>query len=212
MEALGYPRRSVTEQGFELSSETTPPPPSSGGAKYAIIGLLLLGGAAAIWFATAPGPEPEPIAAAPPDAAPPPQRSQQFQPDFVIPDEEPDAGEPDAAPVKRRIVYVDRRSQWDCSGDIPAAAARAVVRENQRQVRNCYERRLKVDSTIQGRLNVRVKIGSSGSVGAVRVSGSLRDAEVSSCVRNLARRWSFPSPTGGACAVLDAPFNLTPRP
>lgn len=195
-----------------MSSETTPPPPTSGGAKYAIIGILLFGSAVGIYIATMPDEPTEPVAAGPLDAAPPPQRSQQFQPEFVIPDEEPDAGEPDAEPVKRRIVYVDRRSRWDCSGDIPAAAAREVIRENQRQVRNCYERRLKVDSTIQGRLNVRVKIGSSGSVSAVRVSGSLRDGEVSSCVRSLARRWNFPSPTGGNCAVLDAPFNLTPRP
>jgi len=60
-------------------------------------------------------------------------------------------------------------------------------------------------------VNVRVRVGATGSVSAVQVGGSLHDSEVFSCVRNLADHWSFPAPSGGRCAVIAAPFNLTPR-
>jgi len=178
--------------------------------KYGILGLLLLLAAGGIYWFTRPAPPPVVAVETAVDAGvvqPPPA----FQPDLVIPDEEPDAGPPDAAPIKRRIVYVDRRDSWDCSGNIPVAAVRSVISQERRQVRNCYERRLKVNNTLQGNVNVRVRVGATGNVSAVQVGGSLSDREVFSCVRSLANHWSFPAPSGGRCAVIAAPFNLTPR-
>ncbi len=157
-----------------------------------------------------PEPTPEPETRAP--AKQEPAQSAQFGPAFEIPAEEPDTGPPVDTEPRRRIVYVDRpsRGAWNCSGSIPVSAVRRVVAEQRRQVRNCYERALKRDSTLQGSVNVRVKVGSSGRVEGVRVSGSLRDREVFSCVRTLANQWSFPNPEGG-CAVVAAPFSLSPR-
>ena len=57
---------------------------------------------------------------------------------------------------------------------------------------------------------VRLKIGTAGSVQGVLVGGWLRDADVVACVRERARSWHFPGPAGG-CAVISAPFSLTPR-
>lgn len=196
-----------------MTDSTPPPPPQGGGLKYAIIGLLLLLAAGGIWFLTAPEePPPAPVATVQVDAGPPAPSNPTFQPEFVIPDEEPDAGPQEEAPIKRRIVYVDRRGDWDCDGDIPVASIRSVIAEQRTQVRACYERALKVNNTLQGRVDVRVKIGRDGRVSATRVTGSLRDNDVFSCVRSLARNWSFPAPSGGDCAVVDAPFTLTPRP
>jgi outer membrane biosynthesis protein TonB len=193
------------------TESTQPPPPAGGNAKYALIGLLLLLGAAAMYFFTRPEPAPPVVAdETPVDAGivrPPPA----YEPDIEIPDEVPDAGPQDSGPIKRRIIYVDRRDSWDCSGNIPVASIRQVISRERRQVRNCYERRLKVNNTLQGNVNVRVRVGASGNVSAVQVGGSLRDREVFSCVRNLANRWRFPAPSGGRCAVIAAPFSLSPR-
>ena len=112
----------------------------------------------------------------------------------------------------RRIIrYVTVGGNWDCSGDIPVAPIRSVVAENNSQVRNCYERRLKVKNTLQGSVTVSLRVGNTGNVTATQVGGSLNDNETFSCIRSLADHWHFPNPSGGACAVVRVPFNLTPR-
>jgi hypothetical protein len=88
---------------------------------------------------------------------------------------------------------------------------RSAIAANQNQVRQCYERRLRVDPLLAGNLQVRMKVSAAGSVQAVAVAGTIRDSEVVSCVRERVKQWHFPSPTGGACAVIQAPFTLNPR-
>ena len=191
-------------------AESSPPPSSSGNAKYIVIAVLFALAGVVLFFAMKPpAPPVEPVAVAETEPAPTRSTALATQ-EFELPEEQPeDAGEPDAeavAPVKRQA-----RDTWDCSGEIPAAAARDVIRLNQRQVRSCYERRLKVINTLQGTLQVQVRIGADGAVtGLRRAGGTFRDNETFSCVRQLAQSWRFPAPTGGRCAVMVAPFNFTP--
>ena len=77
------------------------------------------------------------------------------------------------------------------------------------QFRNCYERRLKVNSTLEGRVSVQMRVNRSGAVDAVQVGGTLRDSQVLSCVRQTANRIRFPAVQNGRCAVVSAPFNFT---
>jgi hypothetical protein len=100
---------------------------------------------------------------------------------------------------------------WDCDGDLDANVLRTLVAQNRAQVRTCYEKRLKVDNVLQGSLNLKLRIGGNGKVSATQVGGSLRDTIVTSCVRTLAESWSFPTPSGGLCAVVEIPFNFTPK-
>jgi hypothetical protein len=78
-------------------------------------------------------------------------------------------------------------------------------------VRNCYERRLKVNNLLQGDRRLKVKVNARGQVGLTTVSGSLRGNNVFSCVRSIAESWTFDSPSGGNCAVLDVPFSFSPK-
>jgi hypothetical protein len=118
-----------------------------------------------------------------------------------------------AAPAKTKHVGTGKKgNEWDCSGDLQGAAAGKVVNENRSQIRACYERRLKVNNVLQGDIQLRVKVASSGRVVATGVSGSLRDEAVFACVRTLAQGWTFPVPTGGSCAVLQVPFHFSPKP
>lgn len=193
-----------------MATSTTPP--QGGNAKYLVIGLLLLAGAAGIWFAMKSGEKEQRAAAVSPDAGVIERSTALVEPELVIPDPEPDAGPPiDAGPPPTKVVYRYVRGDWECSGSIPAAQARRVINENRRQVRNCYERQLKTNHTLQGTLNLQLRVGGNGEVTGARVGGSLRDPAVFSCVRNLASSWRFPVPTGGNCAVINAPFQMTPR-
>jgi hypothetical protein len=101
---------------------------------------------------------------------------------------------------------------WSCSGDIDQAGANRALAASNLQFRNCYERRLKVNNTLEGRVNLQMRVGRNGRVDAVRTGGSLNDAQVLSCVRGIAQRITFTVPSGGGCAVVAAPFNFTPRP
>lgn len=189
--------------------------PSSGGgggAKYAVIGLLMLLAIGGIWYATKPK-EPEAPAAASGarDAAvaAASQPQQQFDDSFDIPEEEADAG----VTIARTATGTRPagNGDWSCSGEISVPEVRSAIGSKSSEVRQCYERRLRVDPTISGTLQVRMKVAQSGSVQAVSVGGSIRDPEILSCVRERVRQWHFPNPRGGACAVISAPFQLNPR-
>ena len=189
--------------------------PSSGGgggAKYAVIGLLMLLAIGGIWYATKPKePEAPPAAGAQRDAAVVAEaQQQQFDDGFEIPEEEADAGVTiTRAPTGPRPAG---NGEWSCSGEISVAEVGSAIGSKSSEVRQCYERRLRVDPTISGTLQVRMKVSQSGNVQSVAVGGSIRDPEILGCVRERVRQWHFPNPRGGACAVISAPFQLNPRP
>jgi outer membrane biosynthesis protein TonB len=194
-----------------MASESLTPPPSGGGfAKYLVVLLLLVGGGLGVYFASRKAPEP-------PKTIPPvenAERSTALTPDTVeIPPDEPEAVE-DAAvaapePVKKpRGPAID---PWACEGDIPAADLRKALAEGSSAIRSCYERQLRNNNQLQGEVRLQVRVGNDGKVTGTRVTGTLHDPEVKSCMQNVAKGWSFPAPAGGACAVFDAPFKLTPK-
>ena len=186
-----------------------PPTNGSGGARYAIIGLLLLGAAVAVYFLLGKGGGSETPAA--PDAGPVVERSTalatddfDIEDDLIVDAGQPDAGEPE--PTKTRVVV--RRVQ--CNGELDQSAISRVIAQNRRQVRSCYERALKANNHLQGRIAVQLQVGSNGSVQDVAVGGNLREPTVTSCVRSLASSWTFPPPRGG-CVLVNVPFSFTPR-
>jgi outer membrane biosynthesis protein TonB len=194
-----------------MVSESTPPPSQGGGfAKYLIALLLLGGGALGVFLATRK-PEEPPAAPAPPVKKA--ERSTALSNDTLeIPDEVvEDAGPAPvaAAPQKRRVIPAG--DPWACEGDVPPADINKVRGEYQIPIRSCYERRLRVDNALQGDLLLKVKIGNDGAVVATQLHGSLRDKDVRDCVQAIAKRWRFPTPSGGNCAVFDAPYSFTPK-
>jgi hypothetical protein len=198
-----------------VASESQPPDKDEGGGnlKWLVLGLLLIGGAVGVYFALHGGTaQPEqptgPVVQTQPDLGPRPPVGPEI--DIEIPPDEPDLGpEEDMGPPRKIIRYVYTGGGWDCSGDIPDA--RNVMNEAGRQVRACYERRLKQINTLQGTVTLSLKVGRAGNVEAVQVGGSLRDNDVFACVRNVAQSLRFTPPAGGACAVVQQPYSLSPR-
>jgi hypothetical protein len=195
-----------------MGSESLSPPPSSSGgpAKYVVILLLLLGGALGVYFATGGKEEPKPV---PPPVVKNPERSTSLANNTIeIPPEEPDTGvppEPEPEPTTKRPRSA--QDPWACPGDIPVSDIKKVLNEAQSSIRSCYERALRNNNQLQGSVNLEVRVGASGRVDNSRIRGNLRDPEVSKCIQNLTKGWSFPAPTGGNCAVVGAPYNFTPK-
>lgn len=203
-----------------MASESTPPPPGGSNITYAIIGGVLILASLGLWFGmqSCEGETTAPTAVVDTPALDAGLDRAEIlaDDDLIFPDPVEDAGPPpDAA---RRIRYVTRYvgggggggGAFRCSGDIDSAAASRAIRGRNLQFRNCYERRLKVNQTLTGRVQLQVRVGRDGNVSGVRTGGSLRDAQVLSCVRATAQRIRFPRPTGG-CAVVAVPFDFTPQ-
>ncbi len=152
----------------------------------------------------APAVEPEPPAPAPQEP------DDLYIPEGDLPDESPAEDEKTVAPEPKKSAQRPSERPVECKGELSAEDAKTVVGRHTQQVRQCYERRLRENTMLQGRVELRLTIDTSGNVTSVRTSGTLRDAEVLSCISAGARTWRFPKPSGASCAIVLAPFNLTP--
>ncbi|MFW5739939.1 MAG: AgmX/PglI C-terminal domain-containing protein [Myxococcota bacterium] len=98
-----------------------------------------------------------------------------------------------------------------CRGTAPPAL-RSALSGTAAAARGCYERALRTNSMLQGRMMVAVRIASNGNVcNASIVQDSVGSPQVSSCVIGLFRGKRFPPVTGGRCADVQVPLSFKPR-
>ena len=84
-----------------------------------------------------------------------------------------------------------------------------VVRGRIRAVKSCYERELKKDPTLKGKIVMQFTIGEMGRVTSSKVASStMPSPAVGRCILGRIRRWRFPKPTGGSVTV-SYPFVFT---
>jgi outer membrane biosynthesis protein TonB len=124
---------------------------------------------------------------------------------------EPDAGKKDL-PAKKRLVASSGPSPCGatCSGDVPLAL-RGALTAAASSVCGCYERALRQNQMLQGKVLVSVKVGQHGNAcGASLVSDTLGDPSVASCVLQKFRSGTFPPPIGG-CADIKVPISFMPK-
>jgi TonB family protein len=75
-------------------------------------------------------------------------------------------------------------------------------------VKSCYQRALKRNPNLAGKITIRLVINTMGKVSSVYVeTDSLGDPSVTSCIKGYAKRWRFPPPDGGS-AEIAVPFNF----
>jgi outer membrane biosynthesis protein TonB len=69
-------------------------------------------------------------------------------------------------------------------------------------IKACYERALKRNPNLSGKVVIHWTITQAGTVSGVDVEqDTLGDAEVASCIKALVARWRFPAPSGGSVDV-----------
>jgi hypothetical protein len=191
-------------------ASTTPPPPkkSSGGPLILGAAILLLGVGVMYLVKRSGAPEPAPsarvaatTAEAPVFDAPPPPP--------------PPPPEPIASADAGTDVKPTRRSgPTGCAGPCEGAeppglqgqlAAKAAL------ARGCYERALRQNPTLQGRMRVSLRVAPNGSVCNANVTqNELGDAGVASCVSQIFRSATFAAPQGG-CVEAAVPLRFAPK-
>ncbi len=94
---------------------------------------------------------------------------------------------------------------WE--GTIDREAVRRVIRSILNQIKSCYERQLRVNSSLEGKVVIQFEIMEQGRVRTAKTkSTSLNDGTVESCVAARIREARFPEPPPGTIAVVDYPF------
>ncbi len=98
----------------------------------------------------------------------------------------------------------------EVDGSLDGDAIAKVVRARLRSIQDCYEKELKRDASLQGKIEIEFTIGSGGEVEDARVSSNkMGSTAVGDCIVSRVRRWRFPEPDGGRVTV-NYPFIFTP--
>lgn len=188
-------------------STSLPPPAGTGGnGTYIALGGVFVAGIVGLllWKSCD---KPQPVVTVP-TVAPPPSSTFNSRVDDVPP---PPPIEPDAGPEVKPTTTVrqgDPCAVKSCSGETtPELESALAVRV--KQAHRCYDSALQNDSTLQGRIQISVRIASNGNVCGTRiVSNDPSMGIVANCVvAKMAGH--FPSPKTG-CVDAQIPIAFVP--
>lgn len=195
-----------------MATSTTPPPPKNSGSGYVAAGILMLLAMGGLIFWKMSGNKPtEPT-------APPPPKVAEKKPVFEEPPPPPPPIEEvkDAEPEKeatKKIVKgggAPTACSDPCKGTATAQLQSALGAKGG-QARGCYERALRINPTLEGRLMVSARVGAQGQMCSANVTqNSLGDPGVASCITQMFRSGKFPAPAGG-CVDVNVPLNFVAR-
>ena len=94
------------------------------------------------------------------------------------------------------------------TGTLRVLDVRRVVNQALGGIQRCYERQLRNNPTLRGRVSVTFTVTGSGRVSGARAASSF-DPTVGTCVASVVSRLRFPEPEGGAVAFA-FPFVFEP--
>lgn len=92
-------------------------------------------------------------------------------------------------------------------GTIDREAVRRVIRSIHSQIKSCYERGLRTNSALAGKVMIQFRIVEQGRVTVSKASSStLGNREVEECVAARIKEQRFPDPPPGTEALVEYPF------
>jgi outer membrane biosynthesis protein TonB len=106
------------------------------------------------------------------------------------------------AAVEKKVSGVVKSEAPAVDGELDPAMVAKEVRTRLGAIKACYERALKRNPNLSGKVVIHWTITQAGTVSGVDVEqDTLGDAEVASCIKSLVARWRFPAPSGGSVEV-----------
>lgn len=110
-------------------------------------------------------------------------------------------------------VPAESRGPSGCNGACTGSAdsgLRDALRVRGASAKGCYNKALRSNPTLQGKMTVAIRVSPTGTACSASVaSDSLGDASVSSCILQQFRAGSYPKPKGG-CVDVQVPLNFVP--
>jgi outer membrane biosynthesis protein TonB len=104
--------------------------------------------------------------------------------------------------AEKKVSGVVKSEAPAVDGELDPAMVAKEVRTRLGAIKACYERALKRNPNLSGKVVIHWTITQAGTVSGVDVEqDTLGDAEVASCIKSLIARWRFPAPAGGSVEV-----------
>jgi outer membrane biosynthesis protein TonB len=105
-------------------------------------------------------------------------------------------------PGEKKISGIVKSEAPAVDGDLDPSIVSKEVRSRLGAIKACYERALKRNPNLSGKIVIHWTITAAGTVSGVDVeTDTMGDNEVSSCIKSLIARWRFPAPSGGSVEV-----------
>ena len=120
-------------------------------------------------------------------------------------------GGPKKAPERsvRANIKTSGPSSTIGTGKLDTNQITSVVKRRQGAIKSCYERELKKNPNLGGKITVQFTIGQVGRVTSAKVTvNTTGSAAVANCIKQRIARWRFPKPEGGDVTVA-YPFIFT---
>ncbi|MBN2527279.1 MAG: AgmX/PglI C-terminal domain-containing protein [Deltaproteobacteria bacterium] len=106
--------------------------------------------------------------------------------------------------VKKKAPMASGGTGMMSSGDVASVVNRRIG-----AIKGCYERGLKRDPSLTGKITIRFTISGSGKVTTARPTLNQLNGEVGDCITSAFLRFRFPPPEGGT-VTFEYPFLFTP--
>lgn len=97
----------------------------------------------------------------------------------------------------------------EVDGELSSAQIARVMKRQLKALRDCYERALKRDRSLKGKIVIRFEILETGRTSDVDIEDSMGSSDVVKCIKGRAKYWRFPKPDGGSVFVA-YPVVFTP--
>lgn len=187
------------------------PGASSGTGQYiaiAVVLFIMMGGLLCWKVRGTTDSAPPPVASTPPSAS--------FTARSTIDAPPPPPDDPEPAPsasAGKKTVVGSGGGGFGCGATTcgtPAPAMRGELQARAGNARGCYERALRTNPNLQGRVVVAVRVDSTGSVCSASVAQDSVGGDVAACILPMFRAGKFSAPTGG-CADATVPLNFQPK-
>jgi hypothetical protein len=185
------------------------PPPKPAGNKIVIFlflgGVVILVAAMIILYMRRATPEP------------PPPKKEMASAKYIVPAaplisdqaEKPLSPEEKAEPENDEPPQkANRRPRSEKLGTIDPEVVNKFMNARFGQVKLCYERSLKKNAFLEGKVDLKIDVSSKGTVTSVSINeDTVGDREMLGCVKRTIGSWNFPEPENGR-VIIAKTFNF----
>ncbi len=99
--------------------------------------------------------------------------------------------------VRGNVAFVGTPPPRPGSAEIDSGSVARVFKRRRSALRYCYEKQIRVDASLRGKLTLKFTIGAAGRVTAIRATNdTLGKPEVGRCIMAKVKGWRFPRPKG----------------
>lgn len=109
--------------------------------------------------------------------------------------------------VSGKVTTQPRLSQTKGTGELSKDEIQRVISSHVGEIQYCYEKQLRTNTGLAGRVVLEWTVTSSGSVSVVKIAtSSLASNDATKCMMDKVKNWKFPKPRGSGSVTIVYPF------